>query len=161
MNCIATAVARLLDIPIQEIVDFVKHDGTDIIFPEQDAPKCFRGFHIQEMVDFCYSRGLALTQIETYSFTAHSDNSPDAEFLDYKYTNNQDRIIRYLDQNDGIIIGLVHCKFYHAVAWKNKTLLTDNPTLGRVIWYPDGRFMIDDIMIREFWLIRCISQQSI
>lgn len=58
-------VAWHLNIPITQIFDLLKHDGSEIV---RDAPEPYnhRGFHYQEMCDFClfHKRGLIDIHLE-------------------------------------------------------------------------------------------------
>lgn len=44
------AFANLLDSDVQEVFDFIGHDGSEIIWPLLPEPLCRRSFHIQEIL---------------------------------------------------------------------------------------------------------------
>lgn len=38
-------------IPVKDVIAWIGHDGSDIIFPDLREPMCRRGFHQQELVE--------------------------------------------------------------------------------------------------------------
>jgi hypothetical protein len=65
-SCLVTAFAMALDIPVAELIRLVGHDGSEIVNPELPEPGCRRGFHIQEMIEACWSQGHSVTPIEVF-----------------------------------------------------------------------------------------------
>jgi hypothetical protein len=54
VSCLPTSVAMCLGIPVEDVFNFLGHEGTELLDPSVPAPFCFRGFHEREMVDVCY-----------------------------------------------------------------------------------------------------------
>lgn len=50
------------EITEDELFTALTHDGTDIVFPDYNVPLCYRGFHITELVYFCYTKGYSVTE---------------------------------------------------------------------------------------------------
>lgn len=64
-SCLPTAFAIALNVDIQHILDYVEHDGSEIIYSDLAEPLCRRGFHPQEMIRYCLQvHNIAVTRIE-------------------------------------------------------------------------------------------------
>lgn len=53
----------ILEVSLQEIIDFCGHDGSEIIDKTLADPFCRRAFHEREMADFALLKGLNFTCI--------------------------------------------------------------------------------------------------
>jgi hypothetical protein len=110
------SAAMLLNCDPAEIVEFIKHDGTEITFEGQQGQKQMKGVHIQEIVDFAWTKGYALMQIELFPTIA-----PDREtqpILIWTKPTCSRRFMAYLRFHDA----LIWCKAgssspEHMVAW--------------------------------------------
>ena len=49
-SCLATSFAMALGITVEEFIELVGHDGSEILFPDLKEPWCRRGFHVQEAI---------------------------------------------------------------------------------------------------------------
>jgi hypothetical protein len=65
-SCAITSLAMTLHVPVQELIDELGHDGSQIIFPQLIEPMCRRGFHSQELIRLAWRRGFAVTPIELF-----------------------------------------------------------------------------------------------
>ena len=66
-QCVPTSFAIALDMPVKALLDELGHDGGEVLWQETPGPVGLegrRGFHIQELIDLCLKRGLAVTPIE-------------------------------------------------------------------------------------------------
>jgi len=63
-SCLPTAVAMALGVSVDELLEVIGHDGSEVTHPQLDAPACYRGFHPQEMIEAALRRGRATTMIE-------------------------------------------------------------------------------------------------
>src|SRR5260221_108718 len=63
-SCLPTAFAMVLDISVKEVITEIGHDGSEIVYPNLEEPKCRRAFHIQELIDFAISIGVSVVPIE-------------------------------------------------------------------------------------------------
>src|SRR4051812_22249881 len=67
----------VLDLPLETIVKILGHDGSEKYWPEYPEPRCRRGFHIQEMIDLCFSLGKSVTPFQAYpTSVSESGSSP-------------------------------------------------------------------------------------
>jgi len=142
-SCTFAALAMVFDCTIKEIIDYVGHDGSEILntLPE---PACRKGLHIQEGIDVANVFGLSMTPIEAQPVQLNSEQH---EFDLTKwgmFPTTEDRFRFYLDYNIGIIVGKAR-KHWHTVAWDG------------VIYDPQGRiYSLDDckINIQTFWIVQ-------
>ena len=109
------------------------HDGMEMWWPKQRQPFCFRGFHIQEILDVAITYGLMLMPIEPYPVS------------NGRVVNlGEDRFENYMKMYPGIVVGESH-----AVAWDTQK-------------YFDPKYGLDvniiDFSIRELWAVtKCTS----
>lgn len=73
-SCLPTAFAMALDVPLEDIIAYVGHDGGELKWPALPEPFCRRCFHIQELVNYCYAKGVAVIPFETYPASAPTLN---------------------------------------------------------------------------------------
>jgi hypothetical protein len=62
--CLPTSFAIALDMPVAAILAEIGHDGGKIVNHLLPEPLCRAGFHVQELIDVCLRRDLAVTPIE-------------------------------------------------------------------------------------------------
>lgn len=113
-SCLPTAFAMVLDVPVQEIIDTVGHDGSEVPFPNITIePYRFKSFHIQEMIDVCMLRNIAVIGIE---------KQPVSELKGGLYTIpvSEKRFEYYLVNYNGVLVGHGFSGQSHAVAWCGK-----------------------------------------
>lgn len=65
-GCAVTAFAMAIDIPVQQLIEEIGHDGGEKIFTHMPDPMCRRGFHSQELIQAAWQHGFACTPIEMY-----------------------------------------------------------------------------------------------
>ena len=75
-SCAVTAFAMALHVPVQELIQEIGHDGSEIVFPELEEPMRRRGFHSQELIYAAWKRGFTVTPIELMPVIA-----PDAWYI--------------------------------------------------------------------------------
>jgi len=56
MNCLAKAVAAMLDLDLESVYAAVGHRGDEMFFPDVPEPYCRRGFHFDEFQSLCMER---------------------------------------------------------------------------------------------------------
>jgi len=133
-SCLPTAFAMALQIPVAQVFEELGHDGMAIWWPGENGSMKYRGFHIQEMVDLCYTHGYVVTPIEPQPVASPR---PDLESRPYELkTKSLVRIHAYLDNSRGILVGNSH-----AAAWFDGMVHDPNGTT----------YGIEHFGIREFW----------
>ena len=143
-SCIAAAAAMAFDCEIKDIIKRVGHDGNEIIHYGLKPPACFKGFHIQEIVDVGWKLSFNMTLIE-----AAPSQTPDGKHVHditkwCSFEDCEERFTWYLDNNSGILIGKAR-KYWHAVAFDKGT-----------IYDPRGRvYNIDDcdLILESLWIV--------
>ncbi len=143
-SCMVAAAAMAFDCEIEEIIINVGHDGNEVIHYGLRPPACFKGFHIQEIVDVGLLFGFSMTLIES----APSQTPDGIHVYDITkwglFKDNQQRFECYIDGNNGILIGKAR-KYMHAVAFDRDT-----------IYDPRGRiYNIDDcdLFLESLWIV--------
>ena len=63
-TCLPASFATLLGLTLDEMLQQIGHDGSEVVFEGLPDPECRRAFHPQEMIDVCESHGYAVTPIE-------------------------------------------------------------------------------------------------
>ena len=63
-TCLATSFAMVLGVDAQDLIDCIGSNPHEILWPQLEEPQCFRGHHIQELIDQCYLRGYSVTEIQ-------------------------------------------------------------------------------------------------
>ncbi len=114
-SCLPTAFAMCLNMDVEDIINQIGHDGSEVIMPWKPEPLKRRGFHPQELYKICYSCNMAVIpfEIEPVLFDGETCNAigSDANFIN-----------QLLKSNIGVICG-VHNITPHAVAWDSKMIL--------------------------------------
>ncbi len=63
-TCLATAFAMVLDTDVLNLINTIGADPHQILWPQHEEPQCFRGHHIQELIDDCWREGYSVTEIQ-------------------------------------------------------------------------------------------------
>lgn len=124
----------VLKIPVRQVFDLVGHNGLAKLWPDKPEPLCYQGFHIQEMIDVALVHGYSLTPIEAMP------RSGDPVMPIWPDQNGEARILRYMKNNIGIIIGATH-----AMACDHGRYC--DPSTGRVT-------ETLPMPIKEFWILK-------
>jgi hypothetical protein len=128
-SCLPTAFAICFEQSPAEIIDAIGHDGSEILFPEESAPGCYRGFDQQEIIDVCYNDGIMPILIEAFPHVAKKP----------VFHDSQMRLKVYLQDHIGILLGRVDGR-NHAVAWDRE-----------IIWDPTGKkYEITEFEVHTF-----------
>lgn len=125
----------VLNVEEQEIIDYIGHDGSEIIFPNLKEPECRRGFHIQELIDFTLSKDKSVIEIEGQCVQGPMISEKHTYFLNTICGKHPvDRINDYMNQYSGILYGWLIKPNVHAVVWdhkRNKVLDPNGRQYGR------------------------------
>ena len=115
-----------LNISVLDAVEFVGHDGSDVVFPELAEPMCRRGFHQQEMIELALHLGVSPVPFQVLP----SLRSECGQFSHAMYPHVTLRFEMFheiIGSSKGVLEGACR-KCHHAVAYE----------YGR-IFDPDGR----------------------
>lgn len=126
-SCLPCCFAMIMNLELQDVIKWLAHDGSEIIFPNAPEPLRRRGFHEQELLDFSWNRGFSTTCFES---------SPGITWdgvEDYRIDNqalSAQRITYYLTYPNIIIIGVGENKIRHSVCWDSKSKHVFCPSRG-------------------------------
>lgn len=111
-SCLPTAFAMMLDVDVQSIFDWLKHDGSEVWFPEYDHPYDTRSFHIQEMVDYAWVAHRRPVILIEASPAIQSRDGGTVKQLPIPESRMESYLVR-----DGVLVGENREGKAHAVAW--------------------------------------------
>ena len=126
-NCLPTAFAMALGVPVARLLEWTGHNGAEVLFPKLPPPACYRGHHIQELIEVCLRLGYGATPIELFPQIAPTEGSifPDhlaeAVFFQNSAEGNWRRFESAIATGKGVITGMGrNCA--HAVAYDFDTI---------------------------------------
>ncbi len=133
-SCLITSFAMILNIPVEEAIKMVGHDGIKI---DHEGNRLLKGYHVQEIIDLCISLEYSVTCIQAI---------PELEDFGLVYKDGKSRLIDYLERFSGVLIGLAGTK-RHAVAWNHEECQIYDP--NNTIYIPTK----DRFSIESFWIV--------
>ena len=113
--CMPLAFAIAVDMPVDDLLAAIGHDGSEIVFPSLPEPLCRRCFHVQELIQVALSRGFAVTPIELFPVLQPADDAPIHTTVLYA-DNNWRRFEATIQASRGVIHG-TGARFGHTVAY--------------------------------------------
>lgn len=132
-SCLPTAFAMCLDMPVNEFISKVGHDGSGIRFPDLKEPYNRQSFHMQEMIDACIKSRYWVTMIEKNLVSEEPFSGSK-----YKFPGGVNRFNDYVWKYKGVLIGPGH-----AVACEQG-----------IIYNPNGETELLDIYkYNEFYIV--------
>jgi hypothetical protein len=172
-SCLPTAFAMAMNIPVGEILTYIGHDGSEIIWPDLPEPKCRRAFHPQEIIMFAFVRGWAAIHFELNpqsviidleeEFMRITAGLVESDYMEamntiekikkgiYSTVVDNEVLERLVIANRGVLVGTTENGNEHAVAWERGMIYDPNGTT-----YPITRFTI-----REFFVLKTFGQGEI
>ncbi len=135
-NCFLYSCAMAFDVPAADLAADLGCTGLEIQWPENPIPTCYRGFHIQEMMDYGFSHDYALVPM-----LRHAYMSPD-RVSDPLLIKGDGLIRRSMSRFNGVII--YDRSPGHAVAWD-----------GEQVYDPRG--MIENLTVNIYMFIAFVK----
>lgn len=112
-SCLPTAAAMVMGVLPKDVIDTIGHDGSEIIFPDEEEPFNRRGFHVQEIVDVLLEQLFIPVWIDArVCLFSESGGS----YL-LRSINHAERFSRHVHNTHGILLGTHATEGGHAVAW--------------------------------------------
>lgn len=109
-NCLVKAFSQALSVPVDEIERLLGHNGYNIEWPTQPKPYCYRGVHIQELIDVAYKLGFYVISLDRVPLMAPSIQvNPIVAIPNY-----EERLKSYLTKHTAVLVS--HLKS-HAWCW--------------------------------------------
>ncbi len=119
MDCLPRAVAEILGVSTEYVIEKLGHDGKAIV-TEDIPPYCYAGWHLQEIIDVLLAHQVPCTLIEARPVSISRNG--------YQFYAMPDtyRMVAYLGKHNGIVMGRKSNDKYHAEVWKgfDKTSLS-------------------------------------
>ena len=69
-SCFPTAFAMVLDMDVQDLIAVIGHDGSEILWPELEPPRCYRSWHYQEIVMACFELNFNVVHLQNKLISA-------------------------------------------------------------------------------------------
>lgn len=138
-RCMLYSAAMLLDTHPDVLASEIGHDGTEVKFPGLPPPMCYRGIHIQEILDCCLRRGYGLTPIQPLPRSCPQGEGVWA----LVYDSPEPRFSEAIRDREGIILGKAANGGNHVFAWDGKMVLDPN----------GARKRLNEIFVKEVWLL--------
>lgn len=140
-DCMLYSMAMLLDEDPAALVEAIGHDGKEVLWPQYKRPYCYRGYHIQEMIDVALDRGIALVSIECYPRSGPAPDPSQAQML-WGVQFSQDRFIEWVTGREALLIGEAKGGGGHACAWD-----------GEIVFDPNGyKYPLEEFTVCEAYL---------
>lgn len=143
-SCLPTAFASILEVSVKDFINLTGHDGSEVIWPKLASPRCFRSWHVQELIKVCLSLGYAVTQIDRTVQTAPQPNETPYQicFCNYFYW--------LIANTTGVVSVMTHKGNGHALAFENNHVF--DPATGRETLI--NNFTLQDTL----WVINRIKE---
>lgn len=151
-GCLLYSFAMILDTEPDVLIEELGHDGMKVIWPELSKPYCYQGYHIQEMLDCCLSRGKVIFPVEGMPTSL----PPPMSYIHLLVHNVgphmpleaavcSERFKQITKDRQGVLIGETEKRVAHAWAWDGERAHDPRATMGTA--------RLGDLRIREAWLI--------
>lgn len=137
---LAAAYATVTNSTLEEVIDFCRHDGSEIIWPNLADPLNRLGFHTQEMIDFCLTKNYFVTAV-TREFLSMRSN----EQVCYKFKDDwlDGRFHKYMRNYYGVM-----AFDFGVTVWDGTMLMV--PQTGQIAEYtrqtPEVFFIVGKIL---------------
>lgn len=128
-----------MDVSPKLLIEIIGHDGKEVINADLEEPNCYKGFHLQEVIDAalkCGSLGkrvTGVTEIEFRPVMINGDQEIEVFTEDYAIQ----RAMHYLNDNDCIILGMGKTS-PHAVAYDRLSDMIYDPS-GKIYLFEQAR----------------------
>lgn len=125
----------------------IGHRGLEVLWPDVPKPGCYRGLHIQEILDLCLRRGYGLVQVQ---FLPRSGPRSHPQYWTLIYESPVERFLKHITGRPGLIYGQLRGSF-HAYAWD-----------GVMVYDPNGYIRtLESIDILEAYLLTTFSTPDV
>jgi hypothetical protein len=122
-SCFPTAVAMVLGVEVETVIQAVGHDGSEIVWPSLEDPfrrRCFHPQEIQDAVEKAFHCVMVIYDLDPVSYNEFSDK--------IFRPCGKERVKKVLESYDGVLAGItMKGNFRHAVAWNKQKQLCYDP----------------------------------
>lgn len=152
-GCLLYSFAAVLEVEPDVLIEEAGHDGMEKVWPDLKEPYCYKGYHIQEMIDLCMSRGFSVTEIQSMPTSMpppqaylHMRIHQVGPHFCYETNRVRPRFKAYLKGQQGVLYGQTEKGVTHAWAWDGTH--AHDPRSGF------GVCCLTDLKIMTAWLLR-------
>lgn len=114
----------VLDHDIEEIINDIGHDGSEVVWPNQKDPLKRRGFHPQELCLYTLKSGYMLGQFDLAPICA-----PDLNEVPYTLRGMGEHVATLMQRYEGLLFGIGAKGMMHCVAWDREEIFDPNGTV--------------------------------
>lgn len=148
--CLATSFAIVLDVDVQDLFREIGHDGSEVMHRALPEPERRRAHHVQELIDCCDRRRLAVTHYEACPVAGTEEG--EHIYLPWDTGAARERFKVKITGIPGVFTGLNPFGRPHAWAWTGVNAI--DPALGRAV-------ETDQYSVRSFYAIRAVQSSKI
>ena len=136
-SCLVTAFAMAMDIPVEQLINELGHNGSEILWPNYPEPLRRRAFSFDEMMYLAYESGYTVMLFnKEWNSRPRYEAQPLLKEPPQEYWND------VLSNNIGVLSGRINGQ-RHAVAYEKGNCYDPNGTI-----YPIEKFSIE-----TFWAL--------
>ena len=156
-SCSVTSFAMALEVPVQQLIDEIGHDGSTIAFSGLPEPSCRRGFHSQELVKAALMHGFTCTPVELFPVICpkqeHCENSVTVIYGN-TIESNWERFRSIINNTIGVLEGQGE-RCNHAVHYRYGVLWDPG---GEIYEYSPGACESRGFFGKRLWIINRINK---
>lgn len=124
-SCLPTAFATATHIKVEDLIQKIGHDGSEIVFPKLPDPLCRRAFHPQECMKAILGTNLRDSKIGFVTISKEVTCFGD-ETNCYTLTEPKETFDTLMLYYSGVLVGTIQGRL-HAAAWDHKEQLAYDP----------------------------------
>jgi len=133
-SCLLTAFAIALDENVDKLVEEIGHDGSERIWSAPHPNDC-RGFHIQEIIECCLFRKVAVVPIEPRPSLTHPLTKQGVYAV--PVNDPASRMTYHMQGAVGVLTGITENNSRHALTWNRSEIIDPSDGLARQTIHPE------------------------
>jgi hypothetical protein len=122
-SCLPTSFAMAYELPLEEVIQHIGHDGSEIIHPGLAESYKRRGFHPQELIEVGIDYGFHVTMIEPLPILTTVYGK---QILIRGMNEAKIKMGKLFRKFNGVLTGKTMEGRPHAVCWKDQRILDPN-----------------------------------
>lgn len=132
-SCLLTAFSIALQVPIENLINMIGHDGSEVTHAGLPEPLNRRGFHPQELIKVCLEQNLSATYIEMIPLSVPKYSSNVYYQPRIFDTGNWNWFRKNLFSTNGVIECRTAVGSGHAMAYEGQKIYADiyDPSGGK------------------------------
>lgn len=120
-SCPLATAAMVFDYDIEDFMLLIGHNGYKKIHPQLPSPACYKGFHMQEIVDAALVLGYSMTLIEAQPVQTPDGVAKHVLTKFPRFNNHVDRFVYYVNTTKGLLVGKTR-QWWHTCAYDHGTV---------------------------------------